>query len=38
MKNCSNGMFRLVKGLQINNKEVAGGSGGKLSFSEKVRG
>ena len=31
-------MFRLVKGLKTDSKEVEGGSDGKLCFSEKGRG
>ena len=31
-------MFRLVKGLKTDSKEVEGGSDGKLCFSEKERG
>ena len=43
LKNCPNGMFRLVKGLKMVSKEVEGGrcmsaSDGKLCFSEKERG
>ena len=40
--NCPNGMFRLVKGLKTDSKEVEGGrcmrgSDGKLCFKEKER-
>ena len=40
---CPNGMFRLVKGLKTDSKEVEGGrcmrgSDGKQCFSEKERG
>ena len=43
MKTCPNGMFRLVKELKIDSKDVKGGrcmrgSNGKLCFSEKERG
>ena len=43
VKNCPNWMFRLIKGLKIDCKEVEGGrcmrgSDGKLCFSEKERG
>ena len=43
LQNCPNWMFRLVKGLRIDSKEVEGGrcmrgSDGKLCFSEKERG
>ena len=31
-------MFRLVRGLKTDSKEVEGGSDGKLCFSEKERG
>ena len=34
---CTNGMFRLVKGLKIDSIEVEGRSDGKLCFSEKQR-
>ena len=39
LKNCPNGMLRLVKGLKTDGKEVEGGRGsdGKPSFSEKER-
>ena len=37
-QNCPNGMFRPVKGLKIDSKEVEGVSDGKLCFSEKERG
>ena len=33
-KNCPCWIFRLVKGLRIDCKEVEGGSDGKLCFSE----
>ena len=32
LNNCPNWMFRLVKGLNIDSKEVDGGSDGKLCF------
>ena len=43
LQHCPNGMFRLVKGLESDSKEVEGGrcmrgSDGKLCFSEKERG
>ena len=43
MTKCPNGMFRLVKGLKTDSKDVEGGrcmrgSDGKLCFSEKERG
>ena len=43
LQNCHNGMFRLVKALKIDSKEVNGGmcmrgSDGKLCFREKERG
>ena len=43
LKNCLNGMFKLVNGLKTDSKEVEGGrcmrgSDGKLCFSEKERG
>ena len=41
LKNCPNGMFRLVEGLKISSKEVEGcmrGSDGKLCFNEKEGG
>ena len=42
LKNCRNGMFRLVKGLKTDSIEVTGrcmrGGDGKLCFSEKERG
>ena len=42
-KNCPNGMFRLVKGLKTDSKEVEGGrclegNDGKLCFGVKERG
>ena len=37
LQDCPNGMFRLVKGLKTDSKEVEGGSDGKLCFSEKER-
>ena len=30
MMNCQSGVFRQVRGLKIDSKEVEGGSGGKL--------
>ena len=43
LQNCPNGIFRLVKGLKTDSKEVEGGrcvrgSDEKLCFSEKERG
>ena len=42
LKNCPNWMFRLVKGLKPDSKEVGGrcttGSDGKLCISEKETG
>ena len=43
LQKCPNGMFRLVKGLKTDSKEVEGercmrGSDGKLCFCEKERG
>ena len=38
LQNCQYGMFRLVKGLKTDSKQVEGGSDGKLCFSEKERG
>ena len=43
LKNCQNGMFRLVSVLMIDSKDVEGGSclkgiDGKVCFSEKERG
>ena len=43
LQNCPNGMFRLVKGLKTDCKEVEGGrctrgSDEKMCFSEKDRG
>ena len=35
---CPNGMFRLVKGLKTDSKEVEGGSNGEHCFSERKRG
>ena len=34
MMNYQNGVFRRVRGLKINSKEVEGGSDGKLFFCE----
>ena len=43
LKNCPNGMCRLVKGLKTDSKDIEGGrcmrgSDGKFCFSEKERG
>ena len=38
LQNCPYGMFRIVKGLKTDSKDVEGGSDGKLCFSEKERG
>ena len=38
LQNCQYGMFRLVKGLKTDSKQVEGGSDGNLCFSEKERG
>ena len=35
LQNCPYVMFRQVKGLKTDSKEVEGGSDGKLCFSEK---
>ena len=32
--NCPNGIFRLVRGLKTDSKEIEGGGDGKLCFSE----
>ena len=35
--NCQNWVFRRVRGLKIDSKEVEGGSDGKMFFSENER-